>query len=318
MTVGFVFSPQGSQHVGMGQALAEVSPAAAAVFRAADSICGWSISDLCWNGPDEKLTDTRYAQPALLTTGIAALEALRERTTADGITVNPTLLAGHSVGEYTALVAAGAVSLADGLALVSLRGRLMADAAVDGGMTAVLGLDRETVARVLSDPGLSEVVIANHNAPRQTVISGPRIALAAAEEAALEEGARRAIRLRVSGPFHSPSMTPVGDALSAGFGAVTWHDAEPPLVSNVTAAAVRDAAELRVLLARQVSSPVEWVRVVESMVAAGVDTFIECGSGSTLVGMIERIAPAARALAVTDPASLAAAASAVAGQPVPA
>ena len=318
MTVGLVFSPQGSQHVGMGRALAESSPAASAVFTAADAVLGWSVSDLCWNGPDEKLTDTRYAQPALLTTGIAAFEALRERTAADGMTVNPTLLAGHSVGEYAALVAAGAVSLADGLALVSLRGRLMADAAVDGGMTALIGLDRETVASVLSDPAVAEVVVANDNAPGQIVISGPRIALAAAEEAALARGARRAIRLRVSGPFHSLSMTPVGDALSAGFGSVTWHDAEPPLVSNVTAEVVRDAGEVRALLARQVSSPVEWVRVIECMVAAGVDTFIECGSGSALVGMIRRIAPAARALAVTDRASLEAAVSAVVGQPVPA
>jgi [acyl-carrier-protein] S-malonyltransferase len=318
MTVGLVFSPQGSQHVGMGRALVDASPAAAAVFANADSILGWSVSDLCWTGPDERLTDTRFAQPALLTSSIAALEALRERTAAARTTVSPTLVAGHSAGEYAALVAAGAVSLADALSLVSLRGQLMAEAAVDGGMTAVIGLDRDALATALSDPAVAEVVIANDNAPGQIVISGPRAALAAAEQRALAAGARRVIRLRVSGPFHSPSMAAVGDALSAAFGEVAWNDAEPPVVSNVTGMAVRDAGDLRGLLARQVSSPVEWVRVVEFMVAAGVDTFIECGSGSALVGMIRRIAPSVRAIAVTDPASLEIAASAVAGQPVPA
>lgn len=315
MTVGLVFSPQGSQQIGMGRSLAEGSPAAAGVFAAADEVLGWSVSDLCWNGPDERLTDTRYAQPALLTASIAGLSALRERAAIHRATVNPTLVAGHSVGEYAALVASGAVSLADGLRLVGLRGRLMAEAAVDGGMSAVIGLDRAVLASALTGPAAG-VVIANDNAPGQIVISGPRDALAAAEAAALAAGARRIIPLRVSGPFHSPSMAAVGTALAEAFAEVTWHDAEPPLVSNVTAAPVRDAAELRRLLARQVSSPVEWVRVIQAMVTGGVSTFIECGSGTALVGMIRRIAPEVRAMAVTDLASAEVAALAAAGQPV--
>jgi [acyl-carrier-protein] S-malonyltransferase len=307
VTLALLFSPQGSQAVGMGRALAEASPAARAVFVEADATLGWSVSDTCWNGPEERLNDTRQTQPCLLTTSVAALVALREAASAAGITMQPSRVAGHSVGEYAAAVASGALGFADALLLVALRGRLMSQAGLDGGMAAVMGLERDQIAAVLTATAEGEVVVANDNAPGQVVISGSRSGLAAVEPALQAAGARRVIPLKVSGPFHSPLMAPVGATLAEAFAAVAWHDAEPAVVSNVTAQPVTAAAVIRTLLARQVSSPVEWVAGVRGMVADGVDTFVECGSGSALVGMIRRIAPGARALAVSDPDSLAAA-----------
>lgn len=290
----------------MGRSLADASAAAASVFEDADRALGWPVSELCWNGPDERLTDTRYAQPALLTTSMAALAALRESARDAGRPLEPRLVAGHSVGEYAALVAAGAVSLQDGLHLVSRRGQLMAEAAAEGGMAAVIGLSRADIAAALAGtPAAASAVIANDNAPGQVVISGPRDALDAASAAVRAAGARRVIELRVSGPFHTPAMAPVGADLAAAFAGFSWHRADPPLVSNVTARPVSDSDELRVLLARQVAAPVEWVAVVETMVAAGIDTFVECGAGAALVGMIRRIAPSVAVHSVVDAASLA-------------
>lgn len=303
MSVALVFSPQGSQAVGMGRALAEASPAARAVYDRADSALGWSVSTVAWEGPAERLNDTRQTQPCLVTTSVACYAALGESLHERGATLRPAVVAGHSVGEYAALVASGVVTLEDGVRLVALRGQLMAAAGVDGGMAAVIGLDRTAVEDAVA--GISGLVVANDNAPGQVVISGSQAALAAAEEPLAAAGARRTIRLNVSGPFHSPLMTEVGAALARAFGEMPWADAEPPVVSNVTAEPVRSAATIRKLLARQVSSPVEWVASVRRMVADGVDTFIECGPGAALTGMVRRIAPGARTLNVTDPASVA-------------
>jgi [acyl-carrier-protein] S-malonyltransferase len=304
MSLALVFSPQGSQAVGMGRELADVSPAARTVFADADAALGWSVSTACWMGPRELLNDTRQTQPCLLTTSIAALRALEER--ADPA---PAVVAGHSVGEYAALVAAGVLDLAAALRLVARRGELMAAAGVGGGMAAVIGLDRGGVERVVEAIARpTELVMANDNAPGQVVISGSREALEAAEPAMRSAGAKRVIRLPVSGAFHSPLMASVAEALAEAFGTEEWHDARVPVVSNVTAVPLTDAGRIRALLAEQVRSPVEWVRSVERMVADGVDRLIECGSGSALVGMVRRIAPSVRAAHVADPESLDAAA----------
>lgn len=317
MTVALLFSPQGSQAVGMGRELAAVSPAAAAVFREADDALGWSVSSLAWDGPEEELNDTRQTQPCLVTTSIACLRALEEELDGMGELLSPAFVAGHSVGEYAALVAAGALPLADALRLVARRGELMADARVSGGMVAVIGLDREAVAAVVSSLGLGEdLAVANDNAPGQVVISGAPHALAAAAAPLRAAGARRSIPLNVSGPFHSPHMAGVGAELASALATADWHDAEPPVVSNVTAEPVRDAADIRDLLARQAYSPVEWVRSVRRMADEGVDTFVECGPGNALTGMVRRIVPDARTLNVFDPASLAASADALAGAAV--
>jgi [acyl-carrier-protein] S-malonyltransferase len=300
VSVALLFSPQGSQSVGMGRDLAMRWTAAADAYRTADRVLGWSVSATCWEGPEERLNDTRQTQPCLVTTCLAALAALRSE--AD---LRPAFVAGHSVGEYAALVAARALEPEDALALVARRGQLMADAAPGGGMSAVMGLDRDEVARAVAMTGLdADLVVANDNAPGQVVISGTQAGLEAAAAALQDSGARRVIPLRVSGPFHSPMMRSVGDALAEAFERVAWKDADPPVVSNVTGEPVTDAAEIRRLLARQVSSPVEWVRSVRRMHEAGVDTFVEIGPGATLAGMVRRIVPEARTLNVADAASL--------------
>lgn len=305
MSVAFLFSPQGSQAIGMGRELAETSPAARAVFDEADAILGWSVSETCWEGPDDRLADTRQTQPCLLTASVAGLRALEDRS--DTI---PSVVAGHSVGEYAALVAAGVLDFAAALRLVSRRAQLMAGADAEGGMAAVIGLGRGDVERVVETVGRpTELVVANDNAPGQVVISGRRDSLAVAEEAMRVAGARRVIPLPVSGAFHSPLMASVAEELAEAFEAESWSDARVPVVSNVTAEALTDADRLRALLAEQVRSPVEWVRSVERMVGDGVDTMLELGSGATLVGMVKRIAPDVTALAVTDRAGLEAAAT---------
>jgi [acyl-carrier-protein] S-malonyltransferase len=297
----------------MGRELAAVSPAAAAVFREADEALGWGVSALAWAGPEDELNDTRQTQPCLVATSIACLRALEEVLDGIGEALSPAFVAGHSVGEYAALAAAGAISAADAVRLVALRGELMADANVAGGMVAVIGLDRGAVAAVVAGLDLGpDLVVANDNAPGQVVISGTPDALAAAGELLRAAGARRSIPLKVSGPFHSPHMTAIGAELARALETAEWHDADPPVVSNVTAEPARDAGEIRLLLARQVHSPVEWVRSVQRMARDGVDTFIECGPGSALTGMVRRIVPDARTLNVSDPATLATTADALA------
>jgi [acyl-carrier-protein] S-malonyltransferase len=302
VTIALLFSPQGSQAVGMGRALAEASAEACAVFSEADATLGWPVSTLCWEGPEAELNLTRQTQPCLVATELACLAALRATTGG----LQPAFVAGHSVGEYAALVAAGVLSMPDALRLVARRGELMAEAS-GGGMLAVIGLSRQAVSEAVALVGPPEaIVVANDNAPGQVVVSGTNEALAAATDALTAAGARRIIPLRVSGAFHSPAMSNVAERLRAAFEDVAWRDPQIPVVSNVTAEPLTEAGAVRRLLARQVSSPVEWVASVQRMRDAGVDTFIECGPGSALTGMVRRIAPDARLGNVSDPATLAA------------
>jgi [acyl-carrier-protein] S-malonyltransferase len=303
MSLALLFTPQGSQVVGMGRALAHASPSARAVFEEADAVLGWSVSATCWDGPADRLDDTRQTQPCLLTTSIAALRALEEQ-----VPVAPAFVAGHSVGEYAALVAAGVLELGAALRLVARRGELMAAAGDDGGMAAVIGLDRATVtATVEAVASPADLVVANDNAPGQVVISGRHEAIAAATDALRGAGAKRVLPLPVSGAFHSPRMADVADRLSEAFADEEWHDAGVPVVSNVTAEPETDAGRIRNLLAEQVRSPVEWVASVQRLVRDGVDEVIELGPGSALVGMVRRIAPGVRGHAVSDPAGVEAA-----------
>jgi [acyl-carrier-protein] S-malonyltransferase len=313
MTHALLFSPQGSQAPGMGRELAERSAAARAVYAEADSTLGWAVSDLCWNGPAERLDDTRQTQPCLLATSVAAMRALSEAGAHD-----PSIVAGHSVGEYAALVAAGVLELGAALRLVSQRAELMASADDGtGGMAAVIGLDRERVEIVVDRVARpTELVVANDNAPGQVVISGRRDLLRTAEPELLAEGARRVIRLPVSGAFHSPLMAGVAEQLADAFDAEEWHDAVVPVVSNVTAEPLTDAGRIRALLAEQVRSPVRWVECVEAMVAESVEVMIECGAGAVLAGMVKRIAPDVRTGTVTDGATLDAALALLAAETV--
>jgi [acyl-carrier-protein] S-malonyltransferase len=299
MKLAILFSPQGSQSVGMGRELAERSAGASSAFSEADAALGWSVSDACWNGPAERLDDTRQTQPCLLTTSVAAYRALGEA--ADP---TPVVVAGHSVGEYAALVAAGVLELGAALRLVARRAELMA-AAGEGGMSAVLGLDRDAVEAVVDSLGRpTDLVVANDNAPGQVVISGRLDGLMLAEEAMRAAGARRILRLPVSGAFHSPLMAGVAEQLAEAFEGETWSDARIGVMSNVSAEPLTDASRIRPLLAEQVRSPVEWVRCVRRMVDDGVEGMIECGAGAALIGMVKRIAPEVATATVTDAATL--------------
>jgi [acyl-carrier-protein] S-malonyltransferase len=309
VTLALLFSPQGSQVVGMGRELVEASAAARAVFDEADAILGWSVSNTCFDGPADRLDDTRQTQPCLLATSVAAHRALAER-----VDMEPAFVAGHSVGEYAALVAAGVLELDAALRLVSRRAALMAGIDADGGMAAVIGLDRVSVEAVVDSIGSpTELVVANDNAPGQVVISGRTAAIVAVEEPMRSAGARRIVRLPVSGAFHSPLMAPVAADLAEAFEQETWRDARVPIVSNVTAEPTTDASRIRALLAEQVRSPVEWVACVERMAVEGVTIVIECGPGSALTGMVKRIAPGLRVANVADRAGLEAASALVTG-----
>ncbi|HEY8169712.1 MAG TPA: ACP S-malonyltransferase [Candidatus Limnocylindria bacterium] len=301
MRHALLFSPQGSQAPGMGRDLAEHSPAARAAFDEADGTLGWPVSELCWAGPADRLNDTRQTQPCLLVTSVAAHLALLEAGAPA-----PAVVAGHSVGEYAALVAAGVLDLGAALRLVARRAELMAAADDQGGMAAVIGLDRSEVEAAVERIGHpTELVVANDNAPGQVVISGRRDLLRDAGETMLAEGARRVIPLPVSGAFHSPLMAGVAEMLAEAFESESWQDARVPVVSNVTTEALIDASRIRSLLAEQVRSPVLWVGCVERMVDDGVDTMIECGAGAALVGMVRRIAPEIHTATVNDAPSLA-------------
>lgn len=311
MSIALLFTPQGSQFVGMGRDLAGSIPAARAVYDRADAALGWSVSATCFEGPEERLNDTRQTQPCLVATSLAALAALRSR-----VQLSASHVAGHSVGEYAALAAAGVLSAEDALRLVARRGALMAEQSTEGGMTAVIGLAREVVAAAIDAiASPADLVVANDNAPGQVVISGTRDALLAAETSLRAAGAKRLIPLKVSGPFHSPHMAPVSEALHAAFADASWHPPAMPVVSNVSAAPERDVSRLRNLLAEQVRSSVEWVASVRTMIDEGVDTFIECGAGTALAGMIRRIAPEVRTLGVSDPSTLEATVAHLSGQP---
>ncbi len=306
--IAFVFPGQGSQSVGMGRALAEASPAAAAVFAAADAALGASISRLAWDGPAETLNLTENAQPALLATSIGYLEALRERWAAgDGAEVpDPLYAAGHSMGQYSAFVASGALSLADAVRLVRERGRLMqaSGSGREGRMAALIGLADARLPELIAGASAHGIFgVANRNAPGQVVVSGERAAVEAGMELARTLGARRAIELPVSVAAHSPLMAEAADRLAAVLSEVTFRDPRPPGLANADARPIRTGAAARTELVEHLTTGVDWVRAVETMAADGVTTFIEIGPGRVLTGLISRIVPDATAIATDSPNS---------------
>ena len=306
-TVAFIFPGQGSQSVGMGQALALASPAAAAVFATADEALGEAVSELAWRGPEDQLNLTENAQPALLATSIAYLEAIRERWALEGIAApEARFAAGHSMGQYTAMVAAGVLSLADGIRLVRERGLQMQASGQDrdGAMAAILGLDDAALPDLVERAGRAGTfVVANRNAPGQVVVSGERAAIEAGAEIAKELGARRAVVLPVSVAAHSPLMAGAADAMREVLAGVDFATPTTTLLANADARPLTSGDACRAELVDHLTAGVDWVRAVESMVAAGVDTFVEIGPGRVLTGLTKRIAADAEVLSVDDPAA---------------
>ena len=302
--VAFVFPGQGSQSVGMGRALTAASPAAAAVFAAADEALGEPISALAWAGPEDQLNLTENAQPALLATSIAYLAGARERAAAAGKALPvPAFIAGHSMGQYSAMVAAGTLSVADGVRLVRERGRQMqaSGAGRDGAMAAVLGLDDAAIPELVRQASAHGIfAVANRNSPGQVVVSGERAAIDAAAEIAKALGAKRAIVLPVSVAAHSPLMTEAATAMRDILATIDFADPGAPLLAHADARAITTADGARAELVDHLTAGVDWVRAVETMLAAGVDTFVEVGPGRVLTNLIKRIAPEATTVALED------------------
>jgi len=301
VSVAFVFPGQGSQKVGMGKGLAEAFPEARAVYAEADDALGLPLSRLCFEGPEDELQLTANTQPAILVTSVAALRVLEAKG------ARPDWVAGHSLGEYSALVAARAVELKDAVVAVRRRGQYMQEAvpAGAGAMAAILGLDLPGVEQACRAAAQGDVVSpANMNAPGQVVIAGHAAAVDRAVEACKAAGARKAVRLAVSAPFHCALMAPAQERLAADLARVAFRDAQVPLVNNVDARVTRGADECREGLVRQVSAPVRWQAVVERLAEQGATTFVEVGPGTVLTGLVKRIAKGATALHVDEPASL--------------
>ncbi|MDH4141965.1 MAG: ACP S-malonyltransferase [Chloroflexota bacterium] len=306
-TIAFVFPGQGSQSVGMGRDLAMTSPAAGAVFAAADSALGEPISELIWAGPAEQLDLTEQAQPALLATSIAILEAMRERWAQAGLVApQPAFAAGHSMGQYSAFVAAGVISLEDGVRLVRERGRLMQASGQgrDGAMAALIGLDDARLPELVAAAAAhGTFVVANRNAPGQVVVSGERAAVEAGAELAKGFGAKRAIVLPVSVAAHSPLMAEAADGMRARIAGVEFRDPVTTLLANADHRPITTADGARAELVEHLTAGVDWVGAVQTMQAHGVRTFVEVGPGKVLTGLIKRIAPDVDIIPADDPAS---------------
>ena len=303
--VALVFPGQGSQAVAMGRALADAAPDAAAVFAEADAVLGEPLSRLAFEGPAEDLDQTVNAQPAILAVSMAMLAALRAAWAAidAGAPIRPMLVAGHSMGQYSALVAAGSLGFGDALRLVRERGRLMQSSSEGtGAMGAVIGLgDAEIAQAIAIGASFGEVSVANRNAPGQVVLSGERPAVEAALDQAKLLGARRVIVLPVSVAAHSPLMADAAAGMRLVLEDVDFQAPEPPVLANADGAHLESAIAARTELVSHLTTGVDWVRVVERMAASGVDTFLEVGPGRVLTGLIKRIVPDATAIAVDAP-----------------
>jgi len=311
--VAFLFPGQGSQIVGMGADIFTASTAARHVFKAVDQALGFSLSELCFHGPENSLRETINAQPAIVTVSLALLAAFQEalsspaRVSSWSSPLVPSYTAGHSVGEYAALVAAGALDLESAARLVRTRGQLMHQegSVCPGGMAAIIGMDGETLEAICQEAtaqtvgslspdarihqGEGQVAVANFNAPGQIVISGERRALGLAMDKAKARGAKRVIPLAVSGAFHSPVMQPAASSLAEAIDATNIHDAAIPIIGNIDATPLTEARAIRAELAQQIASPVQWIRTIEYLEHVGVTIFLEIGPGQALTGMVKRI-----------------------------
>lgn len=299
--IGLVFPGQGSQSVGMGKAFYDAYPSLKPVYDEATTVLGYDVAELCFTGPAERLNRTEFTQPALLVSSVAALKLF------EPVGIKPIAVAGHSLGEYSALVAAGGLSFRDAVGLVQKRGRYMSEAVAPGTglVAALLGLTAETVkdvCRMASPVGV--VAAANFNSPGQVVIAGEKAAVERAIELTKAQGCKKAIALPVSVPVHTPLMQQAADRLAKDLATVRWSDLSTPLVNNAEAKAISRADEIQPSLVRQLPSSVLWEDTVQTMGRMGVTTFVEIGPGTVLTGLIRRILPEAKLLNVNDPKSL--------------
>lgn len=303
--VAFVFPGQGSQAVGMGKDIAEAYPVARDTFAEADDLLGYAISEIMWNGPDEKLASTDITQPAMYINSMATLRVIREALPDQ----HPAYYAGHSLGEFTALTAADALTFDDGLRLVRERGKLMAAAGEQqpGGMAAILGMQTDEVEAVLAAVATETdqpLVIANDNCPGQVVISGDQAAVALGVEKAKAAGAKRAIPLNVSVATHSPLMQPASERFRELLQNTTFHEPTVPVIANVDATPLQTVNAIRAELDAQLTSTVRWQQSIAVMIEAGIDTFVEIGSNNVLTGLLRRIDRSKTGVALRDLAAV--------------
>ena len=296
-SVGFLFPGQGSQSVGMGRALYEADSAVQALYNKASDILGYDLVSLCFDGPADKLNLTEYTQPALLVTSLAALQLFQRSD------LQPQAVAGHSLGEYTAIVAAKGLNVDEAIQLVQKRGRYMAEAVVPGSglVVAVLGSTEQDVRQACEEATSFGVVApANFNCPGQVVVAGDKAGVEQAIDLLKQRGVRRILPLAVSVPVHTPLMQPAADRLKKDIDSATWSDLKVPLINNAEAKDLRQASDVRTSLVRQLPSPVLWEQSIQKMADMGISVFIEIGPGKVLTGLVKRILPEAMTFNVFD------------------